>query len=413
MAKKSPIGIVLIYYSYRDPLFQNLMLEYLRTIVKSHGTHFHLITFEQSHYALTNHELKREKALLKKEGIFWFPQSYRGGKFIVIKKVIEISNIVMLVGKLKYQYDVQFIFSFANIAASIGIFCSRLFSIPMLIYCFEPHSDYLVELGIWKRSSLKYRISKFIEMYAGENADYVLASTKYVVDLLYSIKAKGKVIRAPVSVNENSFVYKPDGREKIRSKYNVEDRLVLLYLGKFGYLYYNDEIPQLCRTLYGHIKNMFFLIVTSNDNNCIQRMFQDEGLPRDSYAITGNLSYDEVKDYISAADIGLSGVPPTPAQKYRSPTKVAEYLLCGLPYITCKGVSEDDVYATENNVGVVLKSFSREHVMENIANINALLSEQKESLRNRCRKVGIEYRGMTNIDELLSKVFDEVLKVSQ
>lgn len=250
-------------------------------------------------------------------------------------------------------------------------------------------------------------------MYAGENADYVLASTKYVVDLLYSIKAKGKVIRAPVSVNENSFVYKPDGREKIRSKYNVEDRLVLLYLGKFGYLYYNDEIPQLCRTLYGHIKNMFFLIVTSNDNNCIQRMFQDEGLPRDSYAITGNLSYDEVKDYISAADIGLSGVPPTPAQKYRSPTKVAEYLLCGLPYITCKGVSEDDVYATENNVGVVLKSFSREHVMENIANINALLSEQKESLRNRCRKVGIEYRGMTNIDELLSKVFDEVLKVSQ
>jgi hypothetical protein len=362
---------------------------------------------------LTNHELRREKALLKKEGITWFPQSYRGGKFIVIKKVIEIINVVMLVGKLKYRYGVKLIFSFANIAASIGIFCSRLFSIPMLVYCYEPHSDYLVELGIWKRSSLKYRVSKFIEMYAGENADYVLASTKYVVDLLYSIEAKGKVIRAPVSVNENSFSFKPEGREKVRSKYNVRDKRVLLYLGKFGYLYYNEEIPQLCRTLCDHIENMFFLIVTSNEKSRIQEMFRDVGLPSDSYAITGNLSYDEVKDYISAADIGLSGVPPTPAQKYRSPTKVAEYLLCGLPYITCKGISEDDVYAMKNNVGVVLKSFNREDIMENIVNINVLLSEEKKSLRNRCRKVGIEYRGMTNVDKLLAKVFNEVLHPSK
>tara|TARA_Y100000294_G_scaffold165502_1_gene173075 strand:- start:49 stop:807 length:759 start_codon:yes stop_codon:yes gene_type:complete len=250
-------------------------------------------------------------------------------------------------------------------------------------------------------------------MYAGKNADYVLASTKYVIDLLYSIEAKGKVIRAPVSVNENSFVFKPEGREQIRSKYNVRDRRVLLYLGKFGYLYYNEEISQLCRTLFEHIKSMFFLIVTSNDKSRIQKMFRDVGLPIDSYAITGNLSYDEVKDYISAADIGLSGVPPTPAQKYRSPTKVAEYLLCGLPYITCKGVSEDDVYAMENNVGVVLKSFNKEDVMENIVNINILLSEEKESLRNRCRKVGIEYRGMTNVDKLLEKVFNEVIHSSK
>jgi hypothetical protein len=385
------------------------MLEYLRTIVKSQGVHFQLITFEQSHYALTNHEVRREKALLKKEGIIWFPQFYRGGKFIVIKKVIEIINVVMLVGRLKYQYNIQFIFSFANIAASIGIFCSRLFSIPMLVYCYEPHSDYLVELGIWQRSSLKYRISKFIEIYAGKNADYVLASTKYVVDLLYDIKAKGKVIRAPVSVNENSFVFKPGGREKVRRAYRIGNRKVLLYLGKFGYLYYNHEIAELCKTLDEHIKNMFFLIVTPNDNNSVQKMLQDVGLSSDSYAVTGNLSYEEVKDYISSADIGLSGVPPTPAQKYRSPTKVAEYLLCGLPYITCKGVSEDDIYASEKNVGVVLESFNRKDVIEKLNDINVILSEEKESLRSKCRKVGIDYRGKSNIDKLLKEIFNEII----
>jgi hypothetical protein len=138
-------------------------------------------------------------------------------------------------------------------------------------------------------------------------------------------------------------------------------------------------------------------------------MLQDVGLSSDSYAVTGNLSYEEVKDYISSADIGLSGVPPTPAQKYRSPTKVAEYLLCGLPYITCKGVSEDDIYASEKNVGVVLESFNRKDVIEKLNDINVILSEEKESLRSRCRKVGIDYRGKSNVDKLLKEIFNEII----
>ena len=408
MVTRPQEAIVLIYHSYRDPLFQNLMLEYLRTLVKSQGVKFYLITFEQEQYALTIGEICREQRILRQSGIFWYPTPYHAGRFLVLKKVFDLFQAIVLIGKLKQLTKSKLLVTFTNLSASIGIICAHLFRLKMLVYCYEPHTDVLVELGIWRKGSIKHRISRWIELYAGKRADFVMASTKYVADLLTDFKVKGRVVRAPVSVDENKFLFKSKGREKIRQIYDLKNRNVFLYLGKFGYLYYNEEIAKLCKTLFDNIDNSFFLIVTSNDQETIRRMFQRNGLPEGSFFVTGNLSYEEVKDYISAADIGLSAVPPTPSQKFRSPTKVAEYLLCGLPYITCEGVSEDDIYAKKYNVGAVVKSFHDNDILEGISPIRHLLNEDKAYLRKKCRNVGISYRGKSNIDHLFQQFFREV-----
>ena len=409
MVTRPPAAIVLIYHSYRDPLFQNLMLEYLRTLVKSEEVHFYLITFEQKHYALSVKEVRREQRILRQSGISWYPVPYHSGTFIFVKKIVDLFQAIVLIGKLKQLKKVKLLVTFTNLSASIGIICAQLFRLKMLVYCYEPHSDFLVELDIWRKGSIKHRMSKWIELYAGKRADFVMASTKYVVDLLADLKAKGRVVRAPVSVDETTFTYKPKGRERVRGNYGLDNRHVILYLGKFGYLYYDEEIAKFCKTLYDQIDDPFFLIVTSNDLKTICGMFERNGLPKSSFLVTGNLSYDEVKDYISAADIGLSAVPPTPSQKFRSPTKVAEYLLCGLPYITCEGVSEDDIYAKKYNVGAVVKSFDENHIFESIPQIKKLLNEEKISLRERCRKVGVLYRGKSTIDNLFQKFFQETI----
>ena len=409
MATTYPAAIVLIYHSYRDPLFQNLMMEYLRTVIKSQGVQFYLITFEQKQFQLSYAELIREKRILKQSGILWYPIHYHAGKFIIAKKIIDLIQAIFLIGRIKKLSRANSLVTFTNLSASIGIICAQLFRLKMLIYCYEPHSDFLVELGIWKKGGFKHRISKWIELYAGKHADFVMASTKFVVNLLSTIKTKGTLVRAPVSVDEKTFIFKDKGRKRVRKKYRLNNRNVVLYLGKFGYLYYNKEIAKLCKTLHENIDNTFFLIVTPNENGSIESMFIETGLPKESFSVTGDLSYDEVKDYISAADIGLSAVPPTPSQKYRSPTKVAEYLLCGLPYITCEGISEDDIYAKEYNVGAVIKSFDQNHVSEKIPHIQSLFNEEKNSLRKRCRKVGVMYRGKSNIDVFFKKFFSRSL----
>ncbi len=182
-------------------------------------------------------------------------------------------------------------------------------------------------------------------------------------------------------------------------------------MGKFGGLYYKGEVAELCKSLFDLRPKLFFLIVSSNKYEEIDILFKNAGLDNEHYTITGDLSYDEVKDYLSAADIGLSAVPPTPSQKFRSPTKVGEYLLCGLPYITCKGISEDDLYAEEYNVGAVVNSFDHRHVLRSMDQINLLLSEDKDTIRKRCREVGLAYRAKSNVDSQLAHIFSEIFNV--
>jgi len=184
----------------------------------------------------------------------------------------------------------------------------------------------------------------------------------------------------------------------------------LLYLGKFGGLYYNTEIARFCQILFEKDPNLFFLIVTPNDHYQINQMFLSTGLNSTDFVITEAFSVTEVIEYISASDIGLNAIPPSPSQKYRSPVKVAEYLMCGLPYITCKGISEDDIYAKQYNIGAVVNSFSRTDILASIDSINKLIYNDRTSLSQKCREIGISYRAKSNVDKILSNIlFDYLL----
>ena len=400
--------IVLIYHSFNDPLFQNQIYKHLLKTAKDKRYNIYLITFENDIYRMTSIAQERMTKNLVNKNIFWYPQKYHGGNLLVLKKSFDLFRAIIIVLKLRLTNNTPLIFAYTNLSASISIVCAKLLKMKLLVYCYEPHSGYLIELGIWKEKSLKYKLSNWLEMQVGKYADYIFASTIHVVKMLRSLNPKGKIYRQPIIVDSDEFKFKPKGRQRIREQYGIDNKKVMLYLGKFGYLYYEKEIVEICKVLENNLDNIFFLIVTSNDHDDIIKMFIDTGLRNESYVITGNLTYDEVKDYISASDIGLSAVPPTLSQKYRSPNKVGEYLLCGLPYITCKGIAEDDYYAEKYNVGAVVKSFCEKDVLSSLDKINDLLSEEKEVLRLRCRKVGIEYRGSSSYYRKLNEIFDEV-----
>ena len=61
--------------------------------------------------------------------------------------------------------------------------------------------------------------------------------------------------------------------------------------------------------------------------------------------------HDEVPVYLSAADIGISFIRPAPSKVASSPTKIAEYLACGLPVVINGGVGDlDDLAAGSPHV---------------------------------------------------------------
>lgn len=405
MTNKSTL--VFIYNSFNDPLFQNLVLTYIKTLSGKTLGEFHIITFEQPQYFLNNDEKRKIKQDLKEYRIYWYPMEFHTGKPLLLKKTWDFFRALLLLVVIRIKHNTKIIFSFANVSAAFSVIFAKLFRMKMIVYSFEPHSDFLVELGLWDKSSVKYQLLHHFENLAGHEANFILTGTKYMVEKLKREGSKSKVYRAPTAVDEKDFYFRLRGRNKVRSLLNLRGKKVFIYLGKFGDLYYTYQIPEVCGEIHKQIPNSYFLIVTSNKHSDIKRMFE-EYLPKEAFFITGNLSYEEVKNYISAAEIGISGVPFTFSQKYRSPTKVAEYLYCGIPYITTRGVSEDDVYAEKYRVGVVLGNFDKAAIQGKIQLLISFLNESKEEQRIRCRQVGLEYRSKDKIDNLLEEIYKNI-----
>jgi glycosyltransferase involved in cell wall biosynthesis len=71
---------------------------------------------------------------------------------------------------------------------------------------------------------------------------------------------------------------------------------------------------------------------------------------------------DEVCQYLNAADYGILFRENTIMNNVASPTKFAEYMLCGLPVLISEGVGDYSDYTIKHNVGVLIKESELESI---------------------------------------------------
>lgn len=398
--------LVLIYNSFRDPLFHNLVFRYIaRQSERNLNYTFDLITFEQKKYAFTREAQRSEQIRLTGKGIYWSPLTYHSGRFMLLKKLYDFASAAMKALSIGLFNGNRMIIAFANTSGAISYVLAKIINTRLLVYSFEPHSEFMAEFGTWQRTSWQYRMLNHLEGRMARNGDYLLTGTHHMVTALQG-EARGKVYRAPSGVDASVFVFNPAARERLRRTLEVDERRVLIYAGKFGGIYYDQEIPQFCSKLIELDPLWFFVFVSPSDHEVVHQRCQEAGLSPSSYHLLEAFSPGEVADWLSMADMGLTAIPPYPSQRFRSPVKVGEYLMCGLPYITCAGVSEDDEWALKHRVGVVVDSIGAETAREAHEGSLTLLNEHPDTLRQRCRETGIAYRGRHLVDD----AFDDILK---
>ena len=88
--------------------------------------------------------------------------------------------------------------------------------------------------------------------------------------------------------------------------------------------------------------------------------------------------------HLSAADVALSFIKACYSKQSSSPTKIAEYLACGLPIVANKGVGDVDHLIEENNVGVLIEDFSTQAYHDAIEAVGRL-PEESEHYRKTAR----------------------------
>jgi glycosyltransferase involved in cell wall biosynthesis len=153
-----------------------------------------------------------------------------------------------------------------------------------------------------------------------------------------------------------------------------------MYVGSFGGWYLTDEMMDFFTAAREMDPKTFALVLKQRDKEKVSQEFEARGFGTDDFFVT-SVAPGDVHRYMAAGDAALSFIKSCYSKQSSSPTKLAEYLACGLPIIANRGVGDVDQLIEENGVGVMLDEFSRE-------NYNAALTKIRElgNVAGQCRE---------------------------
>ncbi len=385
--------LYLCYFGLREPLVQTQVLPYLREIKKIDNLKVSLLTFEPDYKEKwTAEQIEAEKKKLAEENITWHCLPYHK-RPSAPATVYDIFCGAWLVWRLMRHEKIDILHARVHVPAILGLI-ARNFSRhkPKLLFDirgFVPEE--YTDAGVWKENGWIYKISKQIEKWILRESDGFIVLTENAREILFPESAEtgfdklGRPVEViPCCVDfEKRFQGNQDElRKKTRDELKLNDRLVITHLGALGGLYLTEDIANFLQAAKSKYPNTFASFLTQTSPDLIITLLKERGFTEEDFFV-GKISPTEVQRYLSASDIGLSFVKATYATASRSPTKIPEYLACGLPIVSNRGVGDVDELIIEENVGILLNDFSSESYADALKQVITLGNDA--NFINKCR----------------------------
>ena len=129
-----------------------------------------------------------------------------------------------------------------------------------------------------------------------------------------------------------------------------------MYFGSLGGWYALEPDDGAVRGRARQIAEAHVLFLSQSERDRVNDAAIRAGLPAGSWIVAG-ARYQRVPEYLRGAHAGVALIHPSPPRRASSPTKVAEYLACGLPVVVNTGIGDLADFVEQEGVGVVLHAF--------------------------------------------------------
>jgi len=360
--------LYLCYFGLREPLVQTQVLPYLRELIRGKenpGIRVSLLTFEPT--AIDGAEAGEIRSQLAGEGIEWHQLKYHK-RFSVIATVYDIFCGAFFTWNLMRRETIDVLHGRVHIptlmAALAREFSRQKPKVLFDIRGFFPEE--YTDAGRWPENGAIYRVVKRIERWLLRKSDGFVVLTEKAREVLFQGSAEtgydrgGRPIEVIPCCVDFKVRFSQNGsqtRENLRSSFGFEGRFVIVHLGALGGLYLTKEIVELAAAELSRNDKAFLLLLTQSDPAEVVGLLEKKGFASSDYLVK-KVTPNEVPDYLIASDVSVSFVKSSFSTLSRSPTKIPEYLACGLPVICSAGVGDVDMLVTQYGMGSIVGGFS-------------------------------------------------------
>jgi len=287
---------------------------------------------------------------------------YFPGDFILAKISNEILNAVKrihLAIKIFKERKCNIVFSREDVFDGlIATYIKKKYRVPFVLQLSNPVEQELESFKIESRRPrffyyLLGRLSRFILTRLLHQADLILPISKWLKeDLIKQGIEESRMMPLPEGINIKTFISK--NTQEIRQKYSLDNFKVMIYVGIM------DKARQLSMLIHafsvvrGSKDNVKLLMVgDGNDRENMEELAQELGI-KDDVIFAGLVSHSEIPEFISAADIGISPVPPFSFYKVSSPIKLFEYMAMGKPVVANEEIFEHREVLEQSDGGILV-----------------------------------------------------------
>lgn len=384
-------AIVYCTHGLADPLVAPLMLDYLVRLQQEAAFERVLLFTEEPPGAQAP---PWADALLREARIEWRPARYdvRGRQWL--QRGRNLARMLWNALRFRLRHGRCWQVGYLSFGGAYAMAASSLGLGPCAVVCFEPHSRYMIELGIWRPGSLKARIVGWTERWQMRRAAAVIAPTTAVRSHVQAHHPRGRVALQAITIDAAKSAFDEAARIALRRRLGIADEAwVVAYVGKFGGIYHSiAQYLAFIAALAEADDALRFVIITQAE---VKARIGAHPL---AAALAGRLDVlppvppEALHQHLSLADAGVVAIPPAPGQAYRTPVKTAHYWAAGLPIIIPRGVSDDHRIAVEEDTGVAVRDLVPEAAPEIIAAFQRWQAEGRAAVRGRCMRSAMAHR---------------------
>ncbi len=324
----------IVYASYNalsEPLVQSQVLPYLRHLVAA-GYRFHLLTVEQGVTDRTFGET----------GIEWQP---------VKRSRFPWVTITRLAARIKEAHEgepLALIHARSYVPATAAALASHRIGAPWLFDMRGFWVDEKLLRGVLKGKNLIYRLMKRWERWLLRRADALVSLTRRALPEIEQILGEPLPPHAviPTCVDLERFTPRQDMDVP-------HDHPVFGYIGSLGRGYAADRLARFLCFMLDRFPASRALLVTRSSGAEMEQLLEGLGPARDRVEVTC-AEHHEMPEQVRKMTIGISFIPNHFSKLASCPTKLGEYLACGVPVINNSGIGDVETWFADPAAGIVL-----------------------------------------------------------
>ena len=343
--------MTVLYLSYDgvlDSLGQSQVLPYV-TGLASLGFRMRLISFEKPESFQHSRRVADLREALRDDGVEWSPLRYHR-RWPLASTGYDVLRGIRAGLAHHRESPIRLVHARSYVAGVMARVIATRTAAPWIFDMRGFWVDERIETGLWASNSLVVKLARVAERGLLANADALVHLTnqgaRLVQDLAPGVELPlASVIPTCVDLKRFAPVSDPD---EIRRRLGVGRGPVLIYIGSLS-TWYLAELTLLVGDEFVRRTGGSFVVLT-RELDYVRNLSDQLGVQ----PVLASVEYGRIPEWLAMADSGLALVRPDSAKRASAPTKVGEYLACGLSVAATAGVGDLDDQFRGSRVAVTV-----------------------------------------------------------